>query len=35
MREGYVIKSIIEYKKALERITNEFEKACEIEEEEK
>lgn len=35
MREGHVIKSIIEYKKALERITNEFEKACEIEEEEK
>lgn len=33
MREGHVIKSIIEYKKALERITNEFEKACEIEEE--
>ena len=35
MREGHVIKSIIEYKKALERITNEFEKACEIEEENK
>ena len=33
MREGHVIKSIIEYKKALERITNEFEKACEIQEE--
>ena len=33
MREGHVIKSIIEYKKALERITNEFEKACEIEDE--
>lgn len=35
MREGHVIKSIIEYKKALELITNEFEKACEIEEEDK
>ena len=35
MREGHVIKSIIEYKKALEHITNEFEKACEIEEEDK
>lgn len=33
MREGHVIKSIIEYKKALERITKEFEKACEIQEE--
>lgn len=32
MREGHVIKSIIEYKKALERITRQFEKACEIEE---
>lgn len=32
LREGHVIKSIIEYKKALERITNEFEKACEIQE---
>lgn len=33
LREGHVIKSIIEYKKALENITRQFEQACEIEEE--
>ncbi|MZZ57653.1 hypothetical protein GUI51_02025 [Enterococcus mundtii] len=31
MREGRVIKSIIEYKKALERIARHFESECEIE----
>ena len=28
LREGHVIKSIIEYRKALERITRQFEEAC-------
>lgn len=31
MREGRVTKSIIEYKKALERIARHFESECEIE----
>lgn len=31
MRESHVIKSIIEYKKALDRITRRFESECEIE----
>lgn len=31
LREGHVIKSIIEYRKALERITRRFESECEIE----
>jgi hypothetical protein len=31
MREGRVIKSIIEYKKSLERITRQFEEVCTIE----